>query len=343
VGTYPPPAWGDYPDWPRATGFFAETLARVAALPGVSSAALAANGPLDGGWTTRIILGDRPELPPGERDEVVLRPVSEDYFRTVGVPLLAGRGFDHRDRAGDADSVIVNRAFVEHYFGDGDPLGVTLTFWNRPRTIVGVVGNVRFRGLGEATPPAMYPPLAQVPQGRLSLLLRTAVEPTSLAATVRRAVWEVDPDIALFGVDTLQAVLADSVAQPRFRTFLLSLFAGVALLLAAVGLYGVMAGVVAQRRHEIGVRMALGASRGDVLRAVLGRGLTLTLGATSLGLLLAAGLARALASLLYGVGPADPLVFVAVSALLIAVGLVACWLPARRAALTDPLAVMRYE
>ncbi|HMB53213.1 MAG TPA: ABC transporter permease [Thermoanaerobaculia bacterium] len=344
---YPFPAsFDDYPDWPSAIAFYPAVLERVTAVPGVSAAALAHQGPLDGGWTTRIALSDRPAPPPGERDEIVLRPVTDDYFRALDVPLVAGRGFDRRDRAGAPDTLIVNHAFVERYFPgqpENAPLGVRLEFWGRQREIVGVVGDVRFQGLGEATPPAMYPPLAQVPQGSLSLLVRTSLDPIALAPTVRQAVWDLDPNLALFDVATLDQALGESVSRPRFQTLLVSLFAAVALLLAAIGLYGVMAALVAQRTREIGIRMALGADRSEVVKTVLGRGLVLTLGATALGLAGAWALARLLGGLLYGISPGDPLVFTAVPALLALVALAACWLPARRASRIDPLTAIRHE
>jgi predicted lysophospholipase L1 biosynthesis ABC-type transport system permease subunit len=221
-----------------------------------------------------------------------------------------------------------------------DPVGQRLAFWGRERTIIGVVGNERFRGVGEEAPPAAYPPLAQVPIGSASLLARAD---DGAVPALQAAVWTLDPELALSGVEPLDRTLAESIARPRFTTLLLGLFAALALVLASIGVHGLLSYTVVQRTREIGIRLALGAPPPAVLGLVARRGLVLALAGTAVGLLGALALSRLLRSLLFGVGPSDPVTFAAAPLILIAVAFVASYLPARRAARVDPMIALRSE
>ncbi len=344
---YPPPPRADYPRWPEAAAFYDQVLARIAALPGVRAVGAGLNHPLKAGWTTRMTVDDRPTRPGEELDEVRLRPVTPDYFRAAGVPLLAGRFLEPGDGQEAPAVVLINQALARRYFPDENPVGRALSFWGRSRRIVGVVQDVKFDGLGRDTAPAMYPPLAQIPMSEFSLVVRTAGDPLSLAPALTAAIWSVDRDLAVFNLRSLEQVLASSLARPRSNMLLLAIFAAVALLLAAVGVYGVMSYGVSERSREIGIRLALGAGREQVLRWIVGQGLALTAGALGLGLAVALALTqilpRLLSDLLFGVAATDLPTFAATALVLAGVALLACYLPARRAARLDPLATLRYE
>jgi putative ABC transport system permease protein len=343
---YPQP-WSELPNWPRVHAFYGELLERVGRLPGVASVALAHHDPLDAGWTTRIAVEGRPEVAEGELEEINLRPVSPGYFQTVGLPLAAGRALSETDRTDAPPVLLLNQAGVRRHFPAEDPIGRRVAIFDRTWEVVGVVGDERFAGLAAPAEPAVYLSLAQLPMGSASLLVKTAGgkagDPLALAQPVRQALRALDPGLAPFDLGTLEAGLARSVGRPRFTLYLVGAFAGTALLLAAAGVYALLAGALARRTQEIGVRLALGARRADILRLALLRGLAPALIGLALGLAGARAASRALAGQLFGVAPSDPATLAAVAVVLGAAALLAAWRPARRAAGLDPVTALRQE
>jgi predicted permease len=271
-----------------------------------------------------------------------MRGVTPGYFRALRVRVSRGRFIEDQDGTRAMPVVVINDAAADRFFAGKDPLGQQLAFWGRQWTIVGVVGNEKFHGVSAAAPIAAYMPLAQAPaRGGQSLLVRASGEPRALASAVRAAFAEVDPALAIFGVEPLESTLSESLGNERFLTVLLLVFAAVALVLAAIGIHGVLSYAVAQRTRELGIRMALGASPRNVLGLVLGQSAKLTLTGLAIGLTLGGLFARALAGLLFGVTPADTTTFVVVPVILGLVAALATWLPARRAASVDPLVALR--
>jgi putative ABC transport system permease protein len=345
----------EYNNTARASDFFDRALRRIEALPGVRAAAVATSLPLEKG----------PILPfntEGMQDihSVYWRMVSANYFRVLSVPLRRGRGFNGGDSRSSPAVALINETLARQYFPDKDPIGELLTVGrnmgpelaDQPRRIVGVVGDTRESNLMTPAPPVVYVPDSQVPDGLTRLLNRilpvnfvigASVDPLSLVAAVRREVSAVDREQPVFNIRSLEQVMADSVSRQRFQTLLLGAFAATALLLAAIGVYGVVSYSVSQRTGEIGIRMALGARPRDVLRLVIGQGLTLTVLGLVLGLAGALGLTRLMAGLLFGVSAKDPLTFCVTALLLTAVALLAALVPARRATKVDPLAAIRNE
>jgi putative ABC transport system permease protein len=335
---------GSWPAWTQVRTFQRELVRRVRALPGVESAAIAINTPLDEGWTSRFTIEGRERAAPGEQDEVSVRVVSPEYFRTAGIAVLRGRGLEEADdRSDSAPVVVVNEAFAKRYFVDGDPVGERLEQWGVTREIVGVVRDVRFHGLDQPAPPAIYPTFAQAPFSGFSLLVRTREPAEGSYAAVREAVRSIDRDLALSRVTTLDDMLAASIAAPRFTMLLFVLFAAIALGLAAVGIYGVMSYSVSERRHELGVRMSLGARPSDVLRLVLVEGGRLAGIGIGVGIVIAFFMTRSLKAILFGVDRLDPATLVAVTALAAMVALAASCIPAIRAARLDPITTLRHE
>jgi predicted permease len=330
-------------DWPAETAFTEALSTRLAATPGVESIAFAHQGPTDPGWTTRVTVEGRPASPPGEQDEASFRPVSAGYFRTLGIPLLRGREFGRFDAAGRPLVAVVNEAFVTRHLSGEDPLGRRIVVFGLPREVVGVVPNERFQGLEAVSASAMYLPLAQNPQPSLGVVLRTSRDPLELAPALREALRGVDPTLALFEVASAEQALARSLVTRRFTLLLLGAFATVALLLAAVGIYGVLSFAVSERTREMGVRIALGAEPGHVFRLVVGQGLGLSLVAIGAGTLVALLLGRVMESLLFGVKARDPLTFAVVTLVLLAASSMASAVPALRATRLDPTAALRAE
>ncbi len=339
-----PQAFSEYPNWTRVIAFQDQLLDRVSALPGVRSASLAVNHPLREGWTTRFQIEGRPEVPEGQLDEANIRPVSPDYFETVGIRLLRGRVFTPLDRVDSPEVVLVNEAMVRQHFNEAeDPLKKALLFWGKRRQIVGIVEDVHFHGITLPSTPAMYAPMAQVPLGGFSVLVRAGAEPLKLAGPVRDLVWSMDRDLAVSGVSTLRQVFSESIARPRFNMLLLAIFAGVALTLSMIGVYGVMNHAVTSRTREIGVRVALGARRGDIFRLVLRGGMGVAAIGALTGMAVAALLSRFIRGMLHGVEATDWVTFSAVAGLLLLTALLACVAPARRATRVDPLTALRHE
>ena len=337
-----PQSFDVYPRWAEVTGFQRELLERARELPGVRSAALASNHPLAPGFTNSFVIEGR-EDEAADQAEIPIRAVSPEYFATLGVPLLRGRLLAPRDGAEAPAVLLLNEAAARRFFPGADPVGKRIRFWGTSREIVGVVGNERFHGVAAEAPPAAYPPLAQTPTGTATLLVRAPGDPAALVPALREAVRGLDPELALFEIETLDRTLSRSISQPRFTTALLGTFAALALLLAVVGVYGVLSYAVAQRTREIGIRVALGARRGEIVRLVVGQGMVPVLAGLALGLAAAFAGARLLSGILFEVAPTDPLAFTAVVPVLATASLLAAWLPARRAARVDPMTALRSE
>jgi putative ABC transport system permease protein len=319
--------------------FIERVVDRVKLLPGVVSAAAASAVPLRGdSHRAGKIIGK-----PGQYS-CRLRIVGNDYFRTMGIRLLKGRTFTEQDTPQSGKVVVVTEEFVRKYFPNGEPLGQRLqTLSSAEAEIVGVVADVRHNRFDQPIEPAYYLPLSQESSGLIYLVVRTTGDPLQLAPAVRRAVWAEDKDQPLEEVATMEQITAATISDSRFISITLSVFALIALLLSATGIYGVISYLVAQRKHEIGVRMALGARQFDVLRLVLARGMKLTLLGVAISMIATFWLTRLMKGLLFGVSATDPLTFMAIALLLTFVTLIACWIPARRAAKVDPMVAIRYE
>ncbi|HEV2864454.1 MAG TPA: ABC transporter permease [Pyrinomonadaceae bacterium] len=331
------------------SNFYAAVAERVAALPGVESVGAVNTLPLTKGPTTGFRIEGAPETTPDKWPSVNYRGVTHDYFRAANIPLVQGRFFDGRDHAASRRVVLVNQAAARQHFG-GDAVGKRINFGSRDPDgrpswfeIVGVVADVRSVELGAEPTPEIYTTYTQDPFVGMTYVVRSAVEPTSLAGAVREAVRQVDKAQPVTEVKTLEQHVGRAAAEPRFNSLLLGLFAGVALLLAAAGIYGVMSYAVTQRLHEIGIRMALGAQGRDVLRLVVGQGMALALIGVGAGLVASLALTRLMRGLLYGVTATDPGTYAVVSLLLTAVALAACLVPARRAMKVDPMVALRHE
>ncbi len=334
----------DFRRWPNFTEIhrFNDALLRSAtSLPGIDSVALAAQHPLDAGFTNSFTVVGR-EAEAHDWPEIALRRVSPGYFGTMKVPLVEGRLFTDGDTAQAGMVVLVNEAAASRFFPGRSPVGQHIGFWGTTRLVVGVVGNERFHGLAEAAPPATYAPLAQAPSASEVLLVRSS-DPMAMAGAVRAAIAKEDPGLALFGVEPLRATLAESLGRRRFVMLLLAAFAGLAMLLAAIGIHAVLSYDVSQRTREIGIRMALGAMPGRVIREIVGYSARLTALGLVIGLVASLALARFLASLLFRVTPIDPPAFVVATLALGTIAFAASYLPARRAIGTNPVTAMRDE
>jgi putative ABC transport system permease protein len=288
----------------------------------------------------------RPPNPSGVHNGMNYRPVSADFFNTMGIPVRRGRSFQGADNEDAPLVVILNESMARACWPHKNPLGQRLRFSeNKWRTIVGIVADVHHETLAAKPEPEMYLPYAQVPnvEARPTIVVRTSAEPTTLIKALRKAISEVDPNVPVDQIETMQQIVSASVSQSRFRTAVLFVFALLALLVAGIGLYGVMSYLVGQRMPEFGIRMAVGASSGAVLRLVLGNAARLVGIGIGIGLASAALLARLISSLLYGVEPFDAATLAAASVFLAVVAFLASYIPAHRAAKTDPMQCLRYE
>jgi putative ABC transport system permease protein len=296
---------------------------------------------LNAGFTNSFAIVGR-EAESRDFPEMSMRGITPGYFRTVQLPLVRGRLLDDRDHSKAQPAVVINEAVAARFFTRQDPLGQQIAFWGVRWTIVGVVGNEKFHGLTKTPPIAVYMPLAQAPsRGGQSLLVRTSGNPGAIANAVRAAFAEIDPGLAVYGVEPLASTLSNSIGTPRFLMLLLTLFAAFALVLAAIGIHGVLSYTVAQRTREIGIRIALGASRASVTRLVLRQGVLLTAAGLATGLLAGALLARTLGGLLFGIEPTDMTSFAAVLTAVAGVAALSIWIPTRRAVRVEPLTAIR--
>jgi putative ABC transport system permease protein len=332
----------------QRAAFFTQLLGKIRALPDALAASADVTPPFSGlgAATDFAIVGEAP-LPAGEAHGTAVRVIEPDYFRTMGIPLLRGRVFQTREFADASHVVIVNQTLAEEYFPGQNPLGqkiiIDMKDQNLPDEIIGVVGDVRETNLSSAPYPLAYWPYPELPYSVMTVLVRTATPPLLLVPAIRDALHQMDKNQPMAKISTMDQLVANSVARSRFTMLLLSAFAGLAVVLACIGIYGVMAYAVTQRTHEIGIRLALGAQRDDVLRLVLQGGARLALLGVGIGIAGALLLTRLLSALLYGITASDPLTFVGDAVLLTFVALIACYVPARRAMRVDPIVALRYE
>lgn len=327
---------------------FEQLIARMKTLPGVRDVSVVSNVPLtDMDIELSFQVEGREPYKPGEEAVADYTVAGTDYFRTMNIAVQRGRVFTDHDTANSPGVLVVSNAFVKRYFPNEDPIGRRIVFDGKdetPREIIGVVADIHRKGLDLDVQPEMYVSYIQRPERRMNLVMRTEMRDASqLAAAARAEVKAFDPNQIIWRAQTLEQLLGTSVAPRRFNMLLLGIFAGVALILAAVGLYGVMSYSVSWRTHEIGIRMALGAERADVLRLVVRQGMTMTLIGLALGLAGAFSMSRVIAGLLHGVSATDPLTFTLVSVVLLGVALLACFIPARRATRVDPIVALRSE
>jgi predicted permease len=333
-------------DRPKLVAFYESLYQRLSTMPGITSAAMGDRVPLTGGNTPApIAVSGRPLPPMSERPHANRHLVSPKYFQTLGIPIRAGRDFDERDSARVPHVVVVNETFARLHLPGEDPIGKTLItgMGQLPSQIVGVVADVRSTNLNTPPGPDYYLPALQRPETFTNILVKSRSTPIAMAAQVREALRSVDPDLPLLDPETLEARIAQTVADRRLALVLLGAFAALALLLASLGVYSVMAHLVAFRTSEIGIRMALGASPGLVLRMVLGHGRKLTLLGIALGIAGGLAVSRLMQQVLFEVNPADPLIYLAVSVALLLVAELASFLPARRATRIDPVVALRAE
>lgn len=341
-----------YKEQTQIVGFYDRLVERMRTLPGVRAAGGVMGLPLSGlSFNISFNVAGRPEAAPGQDQTMEVRVATPDYFRTLGIPLTKGRLFADSDTAQTANVALLNEAAARRYFSTEDPIGKRIELgWGRgpgtPRAggeIVGIVGDVRERGLDEDYPAEIYLPMRQWPVARMTMVARTTVPPLGLAAELTQAVHDVDANLPVSNIRTVQDVVSESIAQPRFYMLLLATFAAVALVLAAIGIFGVMSYTVSQRTREIGIRMALGAQGGRVVSMVVGQAMLLAAAGLALGLAAALALSRTMTTLLFDLSPTDPMTFAIVAAVLALVAFLASYVPARRAAGVDPMLALRAE
>src|SRR4030095_876286 len=339
-----------YPDRERRAAFFDEVMRRVRQLPGVRSAAVAGNLPLTyNGDSKSISVEGVPDPPPGQQPDVIFRAIGPGYFATMGIPIVRGRDFTDQDNGDSKDVVIISEKTAQQFWPGQDPIGKRLkpglSTSNSPwREVIGIVKDVRQNDFVASPKRQMYFTYRQLKNiAANALVVRTSIEPMSLAIPVRNAIWSVDKDQTVADIDTMDHIVAKAVARQRFSMLLLGLFAALALLLASIGIYGVMSYSVAQRTREIGIRIALGARQIDVLQMTVKEALKLVGAGMIIGLAAAFLLTRVLASLLFGISATDPITFIAISVVLLAVAILASYVPALRATRVDPITALRAQ
>ncbi len=334
----------------QVMNFYQQLMERLEAVPGVQSAgAISSVFLTDTPNSTNFTIEGRPVPVGAESIEVPLDAVTTSYFKVMGIPLIEGREFDEHDVPASPPVAIINQTFARRFFPNEDPIGKRYLYGSPGPdnhswiTIVGVVGDMRRTGFDRPVRPETFLPQDQNPDSGLTIVARTNGDPAALAGALRNEVWAIDRDQSVYDVKTMRAVLSEMLSQRRFNMLLLGIFAAVALTLAAVGIYGVMSYAVAERTHEIGLRMALGAQAGDVLGLIVRQGMLLAVTGLVVGLVASFALTRLMTSLLYGVSATDPLTFIAIPVVLTGVALGACLVPARRAIKVDPMVALRYE
>ncbi|MGH9937327.1 MAG: ABC transporter permease, partial [Blastocatellia bacterium] len=333
-----------YPEDERVASFYSQLLERAASTPGIESVGAISEPPLVGGTSNYFTIEGRPPVAKEARPITQYRVATPRYFESMGIPLLAGRDFAESDTKQAPNVVVINEAFARQHFAGENPLGHHIRLQGQerdPLLIIGVTGNVRDFGLDEQAPLIAYVPFLQNPlsktyQRSMTIVARTKADPGAVAGSLRAALTSLDKSLPVYALKPMTEYLRDSLARRRFNLILLSVFGGVALLLAAGGIYGVISCSVTQRTHEIGIRMALGARPRDVLKLVVRQGMMMALGGVALGLLAALALTRLMKTLLFDVSVTDPLTFTVIALLLTFVALLACWIPARRATIVDP-------
>lgn len=337
-----------YPDAAASRTFYQRLLERLPAIPGVENAAIAVSLPPDQVTVTDNFTAEGQQYAPGQSAPVGMMVIaSESLFPTLRIPLLRGRLFDQRDGATAEPVVIVSRTLADRYYPNGDAVGRRLRTGGpeRPKNtwmrVIGIVDDVKYFGLAEAAPPAFYLPLEQHPWTDQYVVVRAAIRPESIVPLINQAVWSIDRDLPLARIRTMDEIMENAAAGPRFRTFVLTFFGVLGLILALVGVYGVMSYAVAQRTHELGVRAALGARPADLMTLVLKDSGWLAAAGVAIGSAAALAVTGAMEKLLFGVAPRDPLTLISVAGLLAACALAASWIPARRASRADPLTTMR--
>jgi putative ABC transport system permease protein len=351
--TFPDAAYGDDNE-ERIVSFFDQLLPRLRALPGATSVGAVMGLPLSGmAFDISFTVEGRPPVPPQDEPSMQIRVATPDYFSTIGIPLKRGRFFSESDRATSKQVVLITESAARQYFPGEDPIGkvIRLGWGKRVKgqrfrgggEIVGIVGDVKEAGLSQADEPQLYMPMRQWPVQAMAVVVRTATSPMSLGDAVREQVRQVDPALPISRMRPLDEIVSRSISQPRFYLLLLTVFAAVALVLAAVGIFGVLSYAVAQRTREIGIRMALGAGERTVLRMVVGQAMILVVAGIAIGAGCALLLSRGLTTMLFSVTATDPATFVSVAAILGAVALVASYIPARRATRVDPIVALRSE
>lgn len=337
-----------YPKQTQQINFFERVAGDVRNLPGVQSVGVISSAPLSGGIYAGGFSIEGIEA--SDRDDLVAdrRMVSSDYFNTLGIPIVSGRGFSDHDNQSSEGVAIVSESWIRRYFNSNDPLTRRVKLGGRDSsrpwlTVVGVAGDVRDAALEQDARPCIYVPYSQFPSSAMTLVVRSASDPMTLVASIREAVWGIDKDQPVTDVKTIDQYISAAVSPRRFNAILLGSFAGLALVLASIGVYGVISYDVSRQIRDIGIRVALGAQSTDVMKLIIGRGMALVLTGAAIGTLASLGLTRVLDSLVFGVSTTDPVIYLGVSALLVGLSLVACYLPARRALRVDPLVALRCE
>jgi putative ABC transport system permease protein len=327
------------------TNYFRQTLERISAVAGVEQAGAVLSLPLSGGSGSRYFaIEGRPPQPPGQGYNANLNVTAPGYFGAIGIPIKRGRDFNDTDAEGAPEVAIINEEMARMFWPDQDPLGQRVRVGDGPwRTVVGIVGNVKYKALDADTRQEMYWPYYQTGMSGGAFVVRTKSDPSETVAAVRGAILEVDKDQPLFDIRTMEEIMSESVAGRWLNTLLLIVFGGAALILAVVGLYGVMSYAVAQRTHEIGIRMALGAGSKEVLKLVIGQGMLLAGVGIAIGIAGSFALTQFMKSLLFEVKATDPVTLAAITLLFVAVALLASYIPARRATKVDPMIALRYE
>jgi putative ABC transport system permease protein len=335
-----------YQNADQYSGFFGQLLERLAVLPGVTDVGATQSMPIQGDFLVGFKIQGRPPAAPGEDRSTNYYAVTLGYFKSMGIPLIRGRLFTEQDNSKSRRVAIINETMAKTYFADEDPIGQSISLSQGPDNsseIIGVVGDVKQYGLAEPSTLQTYESYLQMPFSGMTLVVRTQDRPEALSDAIRQEVLAIDLEQPVSRVRTLEQIVSGSVQQQRFLMFLLSLFAGVAMTLAAVGLYGVMSYAVTQRTHEIGIRVALGASNTNVLRLIVGQGMMLALTGIAIGLAGSFGATRLMSNLLFGISTTDPITFGGISVLLTVVTLVSCLAPAYRAIRVDPMVALRHE